>query len=196
MTSVAVAQRPPTVRPLTLDAFLALPEEGPPWQEYLRGVVTEKSMPSELHGRSVAVLIGEFQDHLKRSHDGFVVTEVRHAARALDWVYLPDINVRLYGAGPRAPQARGAVERAPEFAIEVLSPDDREDRWLPRVDRYFAAGTKLVWTVDPEARTIQVHRPDLPASTFGPGDVIDAEPVLHGFSLDIAALFAAVYGEA
>ena len=109
MTTLAAPPR------LTLDEFLAFPEEKP-YREYLRGDVTEKPMPTDLHGTSVAEMTFELVGHLRRTREGTAKVEVRHALRDLEWVFLPDIEVRV----PALPiQRRGVVETPPEFAIEV-----------------------------------------------------------------------------
>ena len=188
MTSVST-------RPLTIDEFLALPEQEEPSLEFLRGEVIEKPMPSELHGRTVGELTRRIGNHLNASKEGRVVVKVRHAARRQDWVFLPDLNVRLKRPGDGGPQRRGAVEGVPDMAVEVLSPDDRASRWLERVSLYMESGTKLLWVVDPEEQTIRVFRPGETSLVFRTGDVLDAEPVLKGFELDLADLFATVLEE-
>jgi Uma2 family endonuclease len=178
---------PTAERVLTLDEFLALPEEKP-YREYLRGQVTEKPMPTDLHGSAVVRLIMVFGGHLDTSNEWTVRTEVRHADRSQDWVFLPDVEIRLKAP----PQARGAVEGAPPFAIEVLSPDDRPGAWLERVELYMSSGTRLLWIVDPEEEWIRVYRPGEPGRTYRVGETLDARPVLTDFTLDLAAFFARV----
>jgi Uma2 family endonuclease len=46
----------------------------------------------------------------------------------------------------------------PVLAVEVLSPTDRYGKTLKRVRQFFKAGIVLVWVVDPEDRTVTVHR--------------------------------------
>jgi Uma2 family endonuclease len=183
-------------RPMSIDEFLARPEQEKPSLEFLRGEVIEKPMVSEMHGAVVMELGRLIGNYLRESREGRVVTEVRHAARAQDWVFLPDLNVRLKRAGDAGPQRRGAVEGAPDMAVEVLSPDDRVSRWLERVALYMEAGTQLLWVVDPDDETVRVYRPGEQPRTYRPGDTIDASPVLKDFRLDIAAFFADLREEA
>ena len=173
---------------LSLDEFLALPEEKP-YREYLRGEVTEKAMPTDVHGVLAAEISFALAGYLKKTREGRVRIETRFADRGQEWVYLPDVCVRL---GLAAPQQRRAVEGAPEFAIEVLSPEDRLSRTMERVELYMAAGTRLLWVVDGERRTITAYRPEQPVRTYHTGDTADGQPVLEGFTLDVAALFASL----
>jgi Uma2 family endonuclease len=61
---------------------------------------------------------------------------------------------------------------------------------LKRID-YFAAGTLVVWDVDPVAQTVTVHRPDNGTAVYRRGDVAEAEPAVPGWRLPVDDLFAA-----
>lgn len=182
-----------TTTRVAIDDFLAMPETEPP-SELIDGEIVQKPMPNEDHGTLVAELIRLIGNYLTTSREGRVLTEVRHAERGDDWVYLPDINVAL-GKRSTPTGSRGPVERMVDFAIEVLSPDDRTSRVLRRIDLYLRSGTRLLWIVDPENRSITVYRRgEQPVSHYAP-DVIDAQPVLSSFELDIADLFTVLDAE-
>ena len=172
---------------LSMDEFLALPAKKP-YREFLRGEVTEKPMVNRTHGRLTSWLIYLLTGYLMESGEGKVENEVRHADRRQDWVYLPDINVTLEER--YRPTGRGPVEDEPDFAIEVLSPDDHVSDVMERVELYLAAGTRLLWIVDPERRAITAYSPDKPVTVYHVGDTAGAEPVLRAFELDVSALFA------
>jgi Uma2 family endonuclease len=67
---------------------------------------------------------------------------------------------------------------APDLAGEMLSPGNTPAEMARKVNDYLAAGTKVVWIIDPATRTAVVH------SAGGPGTaspaVIDAAGELHG----------------
>ena len=87
------------------------------------------------------------------------------------------------------------IEGAPIFAAEVRSEGD----YGPAADRayaakrrdYFAAGTRVVWDVDPMRQTIAAYRDDRPdtPSRFGIGDMADAESALPGWRVATEAIF-------
>src|SRR6266566_2718731 len=77
---------------------------------------------------------------------------------------------------------RGYAELAPDLLAEILSPDDRPAEVLAKVADWLAAGTKIVWVVDPERRVAQVYRQDGSLSVFGSDGSLDGEDVLPGFS--------------
>jgi Uma2 family endonuclease len=47
----------------------------------------------------------------------------------------------------------GYFPGAPDFVVEVLSPNDRATDVAAKVADWLAAGAELVWVVDPAART-------------------------------------------
>ena len=177
---------------MTLEEFLALPEEKP-YLEFVNGEVQAKPMPNINHGLTVAQLVLLLGTYLRESREGRVVTEVRYATMtAVDQrVFLPDINVIPAAELPGMPRT-GPVRTHPAFAIEVLSPEHRPGRIADRVQFYMRNGTRLLWIVDPEDESITVFRQDTDSHTYVPGDIIDAVPVLSAFALDVAALFAAL----
>jgi Uma2 family endonuclease len=88
-----------------------------------------------------------------------------------------------------------SIDGAPIFAAEVRSDGD----YGPAADRayamkhaeYFAAGTEIVWDVDPVHQTIlsySIITPDAP-TTFRYGDIADAEPALPGWRVQTSDIF-------
>jgi Uma2 family endonuclease len=179
---------------LTVDEFLALPETEPP-SELIGGEVVQKMAPTWNHGLLVARLIYLLETYAQGTKEADIVTEARHAARAEQTVYLPDINVTLRERLPRdlAVFSRGAMEVPPDLAIEVLSPDDRPGRVLERIEFYLRIGVRLVWIVDPDRETVTVCRPAEAPSIHRAPETIDALPVLGDFRLDLAGLFAVLH---
>lgn len=175
---------------VSLDEFLAL-EETKPYLELIGGEVVPKAMPGPKHSATVVELVTELRLFLRDHPVARVDTELRHLQRGESRVYLPDVSVTLR---ERVSGGAGPVESPPDFAIEVLSPDDRAGRVAERVDFYLRAGTLLVWIVDPELETVSVYRPGQAPEFHRPPATIDARPVLAGFALDLAALFAAIRG--
>ena len=82
------------------------------------------------------------------------------------------------------------IDGPPTFAVEVRSENDYGDA-AKRVD-YFAAGTQVVWDVDPVAETVVCYRASAPeqSSTFRRGDTADAEPAVPGWRMKVADIFA------
>ncbi len=175
---------------MTLDAFLQLPESDPP-AEFVCGRVISKSMPTFEHALLTSRLIGLLTVYVLQHPIAFVLDNLRHAHREEQRAYLPDVSVVLKRNAPATAEARhrGPVESAPDIAIEVTSPDDRPGQLAEKLAFYLRIGVPLVWIVDPEERTLTAYRQGEPASIHSGGEVIDARPVLPGFSLKLATLF-------
>lgn len=67
---------------------------------------------------------------------------------------------------------------APEFVIEVRSPDDRLPALREKMEEYILNGVQLGWLIDPQERTVAIYRPSRepevltnPASVAGEGPV-------------------------
>lgn len=179
-----------TATRLTLDEFLALPETEPP-SEFIRGEVEQKAMPSAYHALVVSQLSHLFLVFLGRTRLALVMSDPRHADRAEDRSYLPDVSVVLSSRAPsNLSLARGPLELVPDIAIEVLSPDDRPGRVSEKVAFYLRAGTPIVWLIDPIDRTLTEHRPVSEARLYGDREQVSAAPILPGFNLDLEELFS------
>ncbi len=108
--------------------------------------------------------------------------------------FSPDASYRV---GPRPANRMRFVEGAPTFAVEVRSENDHGDAAeadlaAKRAD-YFAAGTLVVWDVDPQAETVAVYKttaPDQPV-TYRRGEQAEAEPAVPGWQMAVADVFAA-----
>ena len=89
----------------------------------------------------------------------------------------------LYAAGHVNGDAEVRSENDYGPAAETEMRDKRAD--------YFAAGTQLVWDVDPVAECVHVYRasrPDVP-TTFRRGETADAEPAVPGWRISADDVF-------
>ena len=79
---------------------------------------------------------------------------------------------------------------APDLVVEVISPSQTGPSIDEKTNRYFAAGVRLVWALDPVRRTVHVRRLDGTDRLLSGHDDLDGEDVLPGFRLLVARLFA------
>lgn len=177
---------------VSADEFLAM-EETKPYLELIDGEVVQKAMPSPKHSATVFEIAAVLRNFLRQTPIARGDTELRYRQRDEDRIFLPDISVTRRERWPKG--STGPIEVMPDFAIEVLSPDDRASRIAERVDFYLRAGTLLVWVIDPELENVSIYRPDArPEFRKGVGK-LEAAPVLPGFELDLDELFRAVRDE-
>jgi Uma2 family endonuclease len=73
--------------------------------------------------------------------------------------------------------------------VEVLSPNDIAYEVDAKVREYLAAGVRLVWVINPDGRTVTIHRPQGPGTVLHEQDELAGETVLPGFRCRIADLF-------
>lgn len=107
--------------------------------------------------------------------------------------FCPDLS---YYAGELPENEQGFIHGPPTFAVEVRSENDygraAEAEMASKRADYFAAGTIVVWDVDPIAETVAkytAYSPEVPV-VFTRGQIADAEPALPGWSLNLDKLFA------
>jgi Uma2 family endonuclease len=77
----------------------------------------------------------------------------------------------------------------PVLAVEILSPCDTHERTVEKVQPYLEVGT-TVWVVDPDFRTVRVHRLGQPVALFNEQQELLGDPELPGFRVAVARLFA------
>lgn len=109
-----------------------------------------------------------------------------------DTVRGPDVSFVRAGQLPAEIPLRGLFEVAPDFGVDVLSPSDTYAEVAEKLDDFFAAGTQLVWLVDPRRRRIEAVTPEGARRVFAEGGVADGAPVLPEFSIAVADVFAGV----
>jgi Uma2 family endonuclease len=100
----------------------------------------------------------------------------------------PDV---AFVAAEHVQSTRGYYFRAPDLAIEIVSPSQRHAQMLPKVAEYLLYGSSQVWLVFPSRKEVEVHTADAPAQVYGMGDVISGGELLPEFTLEVAALFEA-----
>ncbi len=101
---------------------------------------------------------------------------------------VPDVAFLSYERMPFEEQeALETVRIAPDVVVEVRSPGDRQRDIDEKIRVYLAAGTMVVFLVDPETKTVTV-RDVRETRTIGIDDTLEY-PALVGFSLPVRALF-------
>jgi Uma2 family endonuclease len=174
-----------TTTKLTLEQFLALPETEPA-SEYADGEVEQKTMPTGWHGM-VQSLVAFFLTLYLREHpigDGGSEVRCIFGPPRRVRTYVPDyIVVVRTDAGRQL--TNGPFLAAPDLAVEILSPDDRMSKVMRKVRFYLANGVRLVWLIDPTARTVRVLTEPNVSLILRDEDILDGGDVLPGFSVPV-----------
>lgn len=180
---------------MTADELDAFPTYGPGGDrryELIRGELKVMSPTKPLHGivcaRIAAHLFNFMEEHalgeVFGAETGFLVESDPDSLVGADAAFVS--NERL-----------AAVERfdkfflfAPDLAVEVLSPSNTAQEMDEKVALYFAAGSRLVWVVNPKRRTVAVYASPFDVRILGEQGALDGGDVLPGFRLDLSKLFA------
>lgn len=78
---------------------------------------------------------------------------------------------------------------APDLAIEVISPTDKQEAVTTKINEYLAAGVREIWRVEPEVKTVIVYKSLDDVSVYTRDRVLTSEAVLPGFSLALNDIF-------
>jgi Uma2 family endonuclease len=161
--------------------------------EYTDGRLEFLAMPTEIHESMVEFLYFSLREFVERQQLGKVRwTGIRLRIRPRK-IRLPDI-IFLHQDHFHARHNR-AWDGA-DLVMEVVSddPKDRQRDYEQKLLDYAEAKVAEYWIVDYERRAVLVHRLDGNHYTlhgeFSPGQQA-ASALLNGFSVDVAALFAA-----
>ena len=167
----------------------------------IRAATEEELLRAPRDGRKYELVDGEIRMSSAGTRHGALSVKVAAKLLAfvtnqrLGHVFDSSTGFRLPGGNVRSPDAsfvaRGRFEGdelpegfspvPPDLAVEVLSSDDRPRAILDKVGEYLESGVRLVWVIDPSARTATVYRSLNDVRRLGPDNALDGFDVLPGF---------------
>ncbi len=137
--------------------------------------------------RALEAFIDEHQLGIATGEGGYLLQHDPDTVRAPDAAFLSADRIPPGGLPEDA-----YVDGAPNLAVEVVSPDDREGDIAEKVALWLVAGALRVWEVRPRTRTVTVHRPGTPPVTLRAEDTLtsdDAAFAVPGFALSVRSIF-------
>lgn len=160
--------------------------------ELVHGQFVSEPPPGGRHGRIAARLVQRIGAHVEAQRLGVVLTcdtgFILH--RRPDTVRAPDVAFVRRERYIAFDDEISALPGPPDIAIEVLSPSDSFTGVHAKVADYLAAGTPLVWIVDPDQRQVSSYRDLLEPQITTESGKMTAEDLLPGFCLSVADIFA------
>lgn len=175
---------------LTIAEFLELPEEDAWRIELVRGRLVREPRPATLHGRVLATLTRLLDAHVVATSAGTVLTDTGFITeRDPDTVLGPDLAFVSAARLPADPYAEAFLSGAPDLAIEIVSPSNRLSALRRKAGAYLRAGARLVWIVQPRARSVTVHRADVTTAVYTDDMTLDAAAVLPELRIPLSELF-------
>jgi Uma2 family endonuclease len=187
MTSAGSLGNQPTL--VTGDELARMPDHD--LCELIDGRIVPMSPTNPEHGRIELNIATALRDFARVQNLGIVMTgEVGIFTRwNPDRVRGADVVFVSHSQYERRTRTRGFLDVAPELVVEVLSRENRHIDMGQKVREYLAIGIRLVLVVDPDSRTIAVHRPDGSVVRCAEGDALPCDEVLPGFKLTAAEVF-------
>jgi len=170
-----------TIKPITLEEFLQLPETKPA-SEFFNKQIIQKPMPQGEH----SLLQGEILQNINRVVEplkiGYAFPELRCIFDGM--AIVPNVCVFRWERIPRQPSGRisNRFETHPDWAIEILSPEQQYKKVLAKLLHCAEHGTELGWLIDPEDESILVVHGDRRIQELKNSDYL---PILTGIELEL-----------
>lgn len=166
------------------------PEQDDRWFELVRGEVIELPPPIRPHGvvcLRVGYVLGDYTErrgfgYVTCNNAGVILERNPDTVRGPDVALYEDVNTFA-----ELPSGYGEVP--PRLAVEVLSPNDRANQVLRKINDYLRCGVGLVWIIDIEIRTVTVHQPGKSQVELTENQEVTGEDVLPGFRCLIGDFF-------
>ena len=174
---------------VTAAELAALPEDDIR-HDLVEGELIEMSRPKPRHGYVAANLSAIVGAYVRANTLGRCFTESGFVlAHAPDIVRGPDFAFVAAQRNLADSELDDYIEGAPDFVVEIVSPNDMAVEVRERLDQYFAAGARLIWVIYPLFKTVEVYRADQTATVLRASDELGGEDVLPGLRVPVEELF-------
>jgi len=150
---------------LALEEFLKLPETKPA-SEFINGQIIQNPMPQGKHSAVQGDFVPAVNQVLRTQQIARAFPELRctFGGRSI----VPDVAVFTWDRIPRDSNGKVAdrVLVAPDWAIEILSPDQNQTKVIRNILHCLDCGTQMGWLIDPYEESIFVYRSDRTIAIF------------------------------
>jgi Uma2 family endonuclease len=186
------------IKNLTLEGFLALPETKPA-SEYIDGKIVQKPMPQGKHSLLRMKLLTFINSILMEAKIAIAFPELRCTfggrSRSVSEGYsiVPDVVVLKNENIPKDEDGEVAnvVTTAPDWVIEILSPDQSTTKVIKNILHCLDHGTEVGWLIDPAEKMILVYQPNKQVKVV---DLLEAELIVPEFARSIKLTAGDVFG--
>lgn len=143
---------------LALEEFLKLPETKPTL-EFINGKIIPKPMPQGKHSLLQVELCEAINQVAKSQKIARAFPELRCTFGGES--IIPDVSVFRWNRIPvESGEVANRFEIHPDWAIEILSPDQSQTKVLGNLLHCSQYGTELGWLIDPAEKSILVIFPN------------------------------------
>ena len=171
----------------TAEDLLKMPRDGSRRYELVRGELRSMSPSGSQHVVVAANIITRLSQHVQ-AHDlgvvfgcegGFLIARDPDTGRAPDVAFVRKTGIPTDGI------PAGFWDGPPDLAVEVISPSDTLIAVEEKVDDWIAAGTKVVWVVNPQRRTVSVHGAGCEVTVLRENETLGGGELIPGFECRI-----------
>ncbi len=157
--------------------------------ELIDGVLVEKTMGT--YESILASYLGHLIQVFLDKNDLGLVAGADGLLKILpNQVRIPDVGFISWDKFPGRKLPEDPIyEMAPDLAVEVLSPGNTEAEMERKLRDYFTAGVRLVWYIDPSARSARSFTSPDDCTTIDESGFLSGGEVLPGFGLRLSELF-------
>jgi Uma2 family endonuclease len=169
-------------QPLTLEDFLKLPDTKPA-SEFIHDQIVQKSMPQGEHSLIQTELLNAINAIAKPAKIACAFPELRCTFGGA--AIVPDVSVFRWQRIPRTPTGKIAnrFELHPDWAIEILSPDQSQTKVLEKLLHCSQHGTELGWLIIPADESVLAMFPESRVKLLQGAEIL---PVLEGINLTLS----------
>ena len=172
----------------TLEEFLKLPETKPA-SEYFDGIIIQKPMPQGKHSRLQTCLSTVINQAGEPRKLALALTELRCTFAGQSIV--PDIAIFKWQRIPldENGQIANRFLIAPDWIIEILSPEQSANKVIRKITFCLRNGAKLGYIVDADDESITVFQPDQLPEVKEKQDSLPVLDVLQNWQLTVKDVF-------
>jgi Uma2 family endonuclease len=157
--------------------------------ELVDGVLVEKVMGFD-ESRFAVFLTACLVNYLNQHDLGAVVGADGMMRLFPGQVRIPDVAFISWKRYPKGKRRRGEIPTvAPDLVVEILSKGNTPKEMKRKLEEYFQAGVRLVWYVNPAARTVRVYTGPKRSVLLNEAQELSGGAVLPGFTLSIREWF-------
>src|SRR5258707_8787137 len=183
---------------MSVDEFIRLYDEKGPF-ELVDGEIITMSPPNAGHGNSAGNVYYAIRDLAQSRKLGQVFMEIPFVltddpnwvkgSRVPDVMFIRAERWEKYSS-EMSDWRKKPVILVPDLVVEIVLPTDRYVDVEKKVMQYLADGVQIVWLLNPEQRTVTVHRAGSNQPTRLPGnDALDGADIIPGFSIPVSSIF-------
>lgn len=156
--------------------------------EWIGGEIFQ--MPSNGYSSMIATrIIIRIGIYLLQNDIGYLTTEAG-GYKIGEERYVPDVAFVTYQK-QKEPSKHGYNDVIPDLAVEVVSDTMNKREWnalIRKITGYLNAGV-MVWVVDPEEKTIEIHQYGAEVKIYTVNDTLTVPALLPNFELPLKTIF-------